>query len=175
MITKFRNVIIFNLGIFIISASCHASAQTREEQCIESAKHSFKDPDSLKIVKNLGSRGQSVDNDNFFWLRFTGTNSYGGRIAANMACKKEGEIWIRDVSWEERTVAKLQALIDARLDRIENNYTPPTCNGFFGCAEAQEAARKAAAREMAKQRREASSFGQILAIQSAEDIGNIAD
>ena len=63
---------VFSLGIVIISASCHVSAQTREEQCIESAKHSFKDPDSLKTVKNLGSRGQSVDNDNFFWLRFTG-------------------------------------------------------------------------------------------------------
>lgn len=174
MIIKFRNIIFLILGVFIIFASCHVLAQTKEEQCIESAKHSFKDPDSLKIVKNLGSRGQSVDNDNFFWLRFTGTNSYGGRIAANMACKKEGEIWIRDVNWEARTISKLQALMDARFDEIENKYTPPACNGF-GCAEAQEAAKEAAARAIARQRREASSFGWKMTIQSAEDINNFAD
>lgn len=98
--------------------------ESKEEQCLQSDRLAFKDPDSLKVVEILGNRGQrNLENDDSFWLRYSATNSYGARESANMVCtKKEGK-WIRDTSIErdaERTAytVLLTAALRTRADTL---------------------------------------------------------
>lgn len=71
--------------------------QSKEEDCLQSSRLTFKDPDSGAVVKNLGNRGQTAKpGEVFFWLRYKAKNSYGAFVSANMACHKEDGQWKRD-------------------------------------------------------------------------------
>ena len=72
--------------VAICVTSCSA-AKSPEEQCLLSDRLKFKDPDSLKVVANLGDRGIPSDGKGSFWIRYSATNSYGARTSANMACQ----------------------------------------------------------------------------------------
>lgn len=101
--------------------------QSKEEQCLQSAKLTFKDPDSGKVIQNLGDRGmKSGKGEKMFWLRYSATNSYGARVSSNMACKKSGEAWVRDELFETLSsqVASLKLqkqLIDSSNEKLRAN------------------------------------------------------
>ena len=83
--------------------------QSKEEQCLHSARLEFKDPDSLAVVQNMGSRGQTnVAGDEFFWLRYKAKNSYGAFMSSNMACAKKDGKWTRDTYREGRAIDVLE-------------------------------------------------------------------
>jgi hypothetical protein len=83
-------IVLCSLVLSLFLAGCFTSS---ERQCLDSVVLEFKDPDSAKVIKNLGKRGMS--NVNFFWLRYAAKNSYGAFVSQNMACHKVGEKWIR--------------------------------------------------------------------------------
>lgn len=100
-----------------------------EQQCLESTKLDFKDPDSLKFISNLGSRGLAPD-DKYFWIRYSATNSYGARIAANMACEKNSNgKWERSQSHEASARLRIYAdsLESEKNKLIENNQKIKEC------------------------------------------------
>ena len=81
---------------FLLLGGCNL-IQSKEEQCLLSTRLEFKDPDSLAVVQNMGSRGQTtVAGDEFFWLRYKAKNSYGAFMSSNLACAKKDGKWARD-------------------------------------------------------------------------------
>jgi hypothetical protein len=71
--------------------------QSKEEDCLQSSRLTFKDPESGAVVKNLGNRGQTNESGQvFFWLRYKAKNSYGAFVSANMACHIVDGQWKRD-------------------------------------------------------------------------------
>lgn len=97
-----------------VLAGCGAS---KEEQCLQSKRIKFNDPDSLQVVENLGARGQGnlSESPDFFWLRYKATNAYGAYVSGNMACARKGDKWVRD---EQR---ELDAAKDILLERMAKN------------------------------------------------------
>ena len=84
--------------------------QSKEEQCLQSGRLDMKDPDSLKVVQNLGDRGQaSLQGVDGFWLRYSATNSYGGRLSSNMACEKLKGKWVRSERMEQIALENSQS------------------------------------------------------------------
>jgi hypothetical protein len=76
---------------------------SKEDQCLASSRLSFGDPDSLKVVQNLGERGKKdwlVGEG--FWLRYSNANEVGGRVSGTMACEKIDGKWMRSRRLEER-------------------------------------------------------------------------
>lgn len=74
-----------------------AACSDPSQQCLDSAKLSFKDPDSAKVVANLGKRG-STEEGAWFWIRYKAKNSYGAYVSSNMACNRAllKETYVRD-------------------------------------------------------------------------------
>lgn len=105
--------------IRIVSAALLALAlvacnllQSKEEQCLQSGRLSMKDPDSGKVVENLGGRGDAfTQSAGGFWLRYSATNSYGGRVAGNMACENSKGKWVRSENLERMALAAARVQI----------------------------------------------------------------
>lgn len=153
---------------------------SKEEECLESTKMSFKDPESVRVLKNLGNRGQTDMNNESFWLRYSATNSYGGRISANIACTKAAGGWVRDEIWEKASISKIQKMADIVRDKsvasIQSSVTE--CNGT--CINtAQEAGRKAgqaiADIEIGKIGRYLQNFGSETVMQGLENIDQVTN
>lgn len=79
-----------------------------EQQCLDSERLNFKDPDVV-FVANLGGRGLGVKSDQY-WVRYKAKNSYGAYIQGNMFCKKSSEtkLWERDPEDETHRVAQVR-------------------------------------------------------------------
>ena len=100
---KIRMLQTLTVAICFGLSGCNSSEaphflQSKEMQCLQSDALSFKDPTSLKVVKNLGSRRgkiESMDPDRF-WLLYAAKNSYGAYGTASMACKNDSTGWVRD-------------------------------------------------------------------------------
>ena len=102
----FRIICVSLVGLAL--AGCNM-LQSKEEQCLQSARLDMKDPDSLKVVQNLGDRGQeSMRSVGGFWLRYSANNSYGARISSNMACMRQEGNWVRSDSLEQVAILRLQ-------------------------------------------------------------------
>jgi hypothetical protein len=114
-----------------------ALASPNEEQCLQSDKLSFKDPGSLKLVVNLGTRGQASPlGGEFFWIRYTATNSYGARIASNMACAKGSNgVWARSHAIEDLSVnTAFLGVLKSTADAMEaQNAELRGCKGNSKC------------------------------------------
>lgn len=84
--------------------------QSKEEQCLQSIRLQLNDPDSAKLVQNLGDRGE-VDMA-VVWIRYSATNAFGARVSTNMACVMSGGKWVRGDTVEMLSVlwAKVAAL-----------------------------------------------------------------
>lgn len=102
------SIVLCSLALILFLTGCWPSS---ERQCLDSVVLGFKDPDSAKVIKNLGKRGMS--NMNFFWLRYAAKNSYGAYVSQNMACHRVGDKWTRatDVESDLR-----QRIFLAKLD-----------------------------------------------------------
>lgn len=121
----FRISIIGLITLVALSA-CDTSKITHraEWDCLNSQKLYFKDPDSLRFLANLGTRGvqtkaYSVGN---FWVRYKATNSFGGYLQRNMLCKPDGYgHYMRDESGE--VLAELgvsNEFLQLSLDNLNN-------------------------------------------------------
>ena len=125
------------LAVLVGVAAC-GSKSTPEEECLQSDRLSFKDPDSLKLVANLGDRGASPNGKGSFWLRYSATNSYGARTSANMACSLSVDgHWSRSESLESTAVSDLYIVHGEGSGRDGGEQSPCTslqrlglCNGF---------------------------------------------
>lgn len=83
--------------LFVCVGVAGCGIRSTEEQCLQSDRLIFNDPDSLAVVQNMGSRGQQTSpGEEFFWLRYKAKNGYGAFVSANMACKKNVDKWERD-------------------------------------------------------------------------------
>ena len=116
------------LIIACLSLICTSCIQAVNEQaCLLSDRLIFKDPDSIKVIANLGDRGAPSLTKGAFWIRYSAANSYGGRGSQNMACAKDTEgKWKRSRAVESeafgrvyvyylRQVAKtMEAEVDAK-------------------------------------------------------------
>lgn len=100
----------FLCGLLLV-ASASSIAASPEQSCIDSFRLKLKDPSSAKIVKNLGKRWEA-DKGEYFWLRYSGTNSYGGVVSNNVVCAPDifnkGK-WVRDEVKEMQTELALSA------------------------------------------------------------------
>jgi hypothetical protein len=81
-----------------IREKLHLLPNQDEQECLNSEKLNFKDPEVL-FVANLGDRGWKL-NPNSYWVRYKAKNSYGAYLQGNMLCKKVNEKWVRDTSEE---------------------------------------------------------------------------
>lgn len=91
----------------LLLTACNLFA-SKEDQCLTSSRLSFNDPDSLKVVQNLGDRGKKdwlVGEG--FWLRYSNANEVGGRVSGTMACEKIDGTWTRSRRLEERAKQEL--------------------------------------------------------------------
>lgn len=100
--------------------------QSKEEACLQSFRLELKDPDSAKVVQNLGQRGGVAPTDvEFFWLRYKATNSFGAYISTDVACEKEDGKWIR-APWRMTSEAagmsheEWTAMMAERLQKSKN-------------------------------------------------------
>ena len=116
---------IFLIILSIAVSGCNSSEaphflQSKEMQCLQSEAMSFKDPTSLKVVKNLGDRrGNVYPVDGKFWLLYAAKNGYGAYGTASMACKETKEGWGRDehAQW----MARLE-VSNMVMERINAEY-----------------------------------------------------
>lgn len=101
--------------------------QSKEMQCLQSVAMSFKDPTSLKVVKNLGDRRGNVDPvEGKFWLFYAAKNGYGAYDTASMACGKTEKGWVRDTSLEWLEGVKIENnFLEKSADQLEH------CNVLF--------------------------------------------
>lgn len=123
-------VVLLTLSLAFALSGCNL-LQSKEEQCLQSSRMQFKDPDSGKVIQNLGDRGHEQTKVNKgFWIRYSATNSYGARVSSNMACEEARGAWVRAEDLENNAVthaglklsldavnalnAKIQGNIDAR-------------------------------------------------------------
>lgn len=162
MIHLFRtNQLRLLLLIPIFNLSACNIFQSKEQQCLQSARLEFKDPDSIAVVENLGYRGPADDkNPNFFWLRYKAKNSYGAYASSNMACTYKNGAWLRDADSEASTIRALRiqylevaiAANKAALDTRLSLCNSPECKLVALKADASRAADEilGAATEMAK-------------------------
>lgn len=110
--------------LLIIGLAGCDGIRSKEEQCLQSARLEFKDPDSLAVVENMGLRGQVAGKDDqFFWLRYKAKNSYGAYISGNMACSAQSGKWARDRSREELAISKIYARRLAEATQRLNDRT----------------------------------------------------
>ena len=110
------------LAILTALASC-SLVQSKEDQCLQSARMEFKDPDSLVAVQNMGQRGPTSSKEEyFFWLRYKAKNSYGGYTSANMACARVNGSWVRSRGVEdEARVAAKSGYLRESLQRLKEH------------------------------------------------------
>ena len=110
-----------------IRTALHMMPNQDEQQCLNSERLNFKDPDVL-FVANLSSRGLP-EKQGQYWVRYKAKNSYGAYLQGNMLCEKDsttGE-WKRAKTAEYLLVLELTAkLIDADTKKIKNDtsYEP---------------------------------------------------
>ena len=93
-------LIVALIGCDDIKAKFHMLPNQDEQECLNSERLKFKDPDVL-FVANLGSRGlKSVPNQ--YWVRYKAKNSYGAYLQGNMICKLDASTkkWVRDENAE---------------------------------------------------------------------------
>ncbi len=110
--------------LLVIGLSGCDGIRSKEEQCLQSARLEFKDPDSLAVVENMGARGQpSGKDEHFFWLRYKAKNSYGAYISGNMACSLQGGRWARDGALESSAISKIYARRLAEATQRMNDRT----------------------------------------------------
>ncbi len=69
-----------------IRSTLHMMPNQDEQQCLNSERLNFKDPDVL-FVANLGSRGLP-EKQGQYWVRYKAKNSYGAFLQGNMLCEK---------------------------------------------------------------------------------------
>lgn len=81
-----------------IQEKLHLLPNQDEQECLNSERLNFKDPDVI-FVANLGDRGWKLS-PNTYWVRYKAKNSYGAYLQGNMLCKKSGEKWVRDLNNE---------------------------------------------------------------------------
>lgn len=135
--------------------------QSKEEQCLQSTRLEFKDPGSLQVVQNLGSRGQPASTgEEFFWLRYKGKNSYGAYLSKNMACEKREGKWVRDRTREllavmKATVDEMRAGNDA-MEACKTRECFESLQPAYGHLSPEELARRA--QEEAEKKAEALVF-----------------
>ena len=99
--------------------------QSPEDQCLHSSRLQFKDPDSGKVIANLGDRAHAqTKRDGGFWLRYSATNSYGGRVSSNMLCEKGPNGWARSLASE--SIALTMAGLDLTERRLEASIAQRT-------------------------------------------------
>ena len=95
--------------------------QSKEEQCLQSARLEMKDPDSAKLVGNLGDRGdEMIKVHKGFWIRYTATNSYGARVSGSMACKESAGKWVRSRATEDLVTLTLTSRIQGSVIAAQN-------------------------------------------------------
>ena len=96
--------VLFGLVVAASLAACNL-LQSKEEQCLQSARLQMKDPDSAKVVQSLGDRGHGITRSSSgFWIRYSATNSYGARVSKNMACVKTESSWVRSEAIENDAI-----------------------------------------------------------------------
>jgi len=89
---KIKQITALSFAIFSLAAcddiktKLHLMPNQDEQQCLDSERLNFKDPDVL-FVANLGDRGLGAQPDQY-WVRYKAKNSYGAYIQGNMLCKK---------------------------------------------------------------------------------------
>lgn len=95
--------------------------QSPENQCLNSSRLQFKDPDSGKVIANLGDRSHAQTKlDGGFWLRYSATNSYGGRVSSNMLCEKGSDGWARSLASESIALTMAGVVLTTRRFEASN-------------------------------------------------------
>ena len=86
-----RLLLLFVIAIVLsgcdkVREQLHMLPNQDEQECLNSERLNFKDPDVL-FVANLGDRGTKL-RQNQYWVRYKAKNSYGAYIQGNMLCEK---------------------------------------------------------------------------------------
>lgn len=100
-----------------VKAKLHLMPNQDEQECLNSERLNFKDPDVL-FVANLGDRGLGVKPDQY-WVRYKAKNSYGAYGQGNMPCIKNASTgkWVMDGS----TAYMVELQVAATLMRRETD------------------------------------------------------
>lgn len=130
-----------------VKAKLHLMPNQDEQECLNSERLNFKDPDVL-FVANLGDRGLGVKPDQY-WVRYKAKNSYGAYVQGNMACKKN----ISTGKWEKdqmQTILVEMQVTDALMKReLDLRKAGPAHQSRYGFVKAESV--MAAARIDAKE------------------------
>jgi hypothetical protein len=105
-----------------IKTALHMMPNQDEQECLNSERLKFKDPDVL-FVANLGSRGLE-STPNHYWVRYKAKNSYGAYVQGNMACKKDSLSgkWVRDEGTEALTkMGVINFLLDRATEQMQRD------------------------------------------------------
>lgn len=112
--------LIFSFVVALSMTGCNL-VRSPEEQCLQSSRLQFKDPDSGKVIANLGDRSHSKTKlDGGFWLRYSATNSYGARVSSNMVCEKGPDGWARSLASEAITLTMAGVALTTRRFEASN-------------------------------------------------------
>jgi TonB family protein len=95
--------------VLLLAGGCERLSHRKEWECLDSERLKFKDPDSVKFMANLGTRGEGDDPEHFFWVRYAAKNGFGGYGQANMKCVLLGGKWTRFALGEELAVNAYRA------------------------------------------------------------------
>lgn len=92
-----------------------------EQECLNSERLNFKDPDVL-FVANLGNRDWNLS-PNTYWVRYKAKNSYGAYMQGSMLCKLDSnKKWVRDVSTEYLIALSISlSLLDEDLEKLRKD------------------------------------------------------
>ena len=107
---KISIVLVCAVGTLIacdqMRTSLHIMPNQDEQQCLNSERLNFKDPDIL-FVANLGSRGLS-EKEGQYWVRYKAKNSYGAYLQGNMLCEKDSTTG----EWKKAKTAEFMLVLD---------------------------------------------------------------
>lgn len=104
-----------------IKAKLHLLPNQDEQECLNSERLKFKDPEVL-FVANLGSRGLEAK-PNQYWVRYKAKNSYGAYVQGNMACKRDATTgkWVKDINESAMTeMMVLGELLHRKANEMES-------------------------------------------------------
>jgi hypothetical protein len=93
-------------AMVLVFAGTRGLTDAAAVECLGSAGRQLGQPGSLKLLENLGNRGNRDESG--FWIRYARQNQMGVYVPSNMACAQSAESgdWARDRATEATEVTR---------------------------------------------------------------------
>jgi hypothetical protein len=93
-------------AMVLVFAGTHQLPDPAAVECLHSAGQQLAQPDSAKLLQNLGKRGNPDESG--FWIRYASRNQMGVYVVSNMACVRSFESgdWVRASVTEDTEIMR---------------------------------------------------------------------